>query len=154
MSMDAYRRLPLKTRIINGSLFFALGLASVGIGFMVYWSLTGKDVLTVTNAPLPVKPKVVKSEERIVLDVSFCKQVNAPGRVIRRLVSDRTELLAPTVNESVGAGCYEHLPVPIPIPPQTPPGRYHVNYRITYDTNPLHRGIVEEFNSQEFDVVE
>lgn len=141
-------------RIINRAVFFCLGVVSVGLGVIFYWALTGNNALDIKVIPIPVKPVIVKSEESITLDVSYCKLTNASGRVIQRLVSDKTEILAPTVNENLPKGCYDHLPVKIPIPPQTTPGRYHVNYRVMYNTNPLHQGLIEEYNSEEFEVID
>lgn len=122
------------------------------VGLLSYWAFTGKDVLQFKKDPIPVKPIFVKSEESVKLDIDFCKLSSTPGRVVQKLVSDKTELFAPTVTESQQKGCYQY-DLPIPIPPQTPPGKYHVNYRVTYKTNPLHT-IVEEINSAEFTVIE
>lgn len=133
--------------------FFALGIAAVGMGLLIYWALSGKDALTASNAPFPVKPIVVKSEEVIHVTANICKLTDVSGTVYSRLVSDKTELVAPTVKEGLGKQCYNDLSFDVPIPPQTPPGKYHVNYRIDYQTNPL-TVVREEFNTQEFEVVE
>jgi hypothetical protein len=153
MTMERYRQLSLRTRLMTGAVYFALGIIAVALAVVMYWSLTGRDALDVKNTPLPVKPVVVKSEETVYLTVHVCKKTTANGRVSRRFVSNRTELLSPTVNEGLGQGCYENLEVPVPIPPQTPPGRYRINYRVTYRTNPMHT-VVEDFSSDEFEVIE
>lgn len=151
--MKNYRQLSTKTKLINGAVYFALGAASVGMIVLACWSFTGRDAMTFEPDVVPVKPEQVRVGESVTMNLNFCKHTDAPGRVVRRLVSDRTEILAPTVNEAFESGCYEDLQVPVPIPAQVAPGMYHFNYRITYTTNPLHRGIVEEFNSKPFEVI-
>lgn len=143
----------LGQKIFSRVMYFALGIASVGVGLILYWAFTGTDALVIKNAPLPVQPKFVKSLENVVVTVDFCKVTDAPGRVVRKLVSDKTELLAPVVDEALPKKCYNNLPVQVPIPDQTPLGKYKVVYRVTYKTNPLHE-VTEEFESQQFEVVQ
>jgi hypothetical protein len=140
-------------RIVYGIALFTLGIASVLVAIVLYWTFTGQKALEVTNAPVPVKPKFVKSLEQITINVDFCKHTDVSGRVIRKLVSDKTELFAPVTFEQIPRGCYEDLEVKIPIPDQTPPGKYKVVYRVTYQTNPLHE-VISEFESQQFEVVQ
>lgn len=140
-------------KAVNGLMYFALGVISVGIAFVLYWTFTGNDVLTINNEPVPVKPKVAKSEEVVNIEVNFCKHSNAPGIVTRKLVSKQTELLAPTTEDKLGPICVPNAIVPIPIPPQTPVGTYKVVYEIEYRPNPL-KTVVETFSSEEFQVVE
>lgn len=127
-------------------------IALIGLGSIItYWNFSGRDVLKFNKEPIPVKPLFVKSEESITLEVDFCKVNGVPGEVERRLVSEETEISAKTVIESQPKGCYKYE-LPIPIPPQTPPGKYFIKYRVTYKTNPLHT-VVEEVNSELFQVV-
>lgn len=125
-----------------------IGIAIVGV--VAYWSFTGTDVLKFSKDPIPVKPKFVKSEGEITLDVEFCKLTSTAGRVTQRLVSNSTEIFAPTVIDNQPKGCYNY-PLKIAIPTQTPPGKYHINYRVTYNTNPFHT-VTEEINSESFDI--
>lgn len=133
--------------------FVALGLVLLVLGVFVYWVFTGRDVITYDNKPFPVKPEVVKTDGYVTINANFCKTTKVEGRVVRRFVSSNTELLAPTVTENLKTGCYKNIPILVPIPAQIVPGRYHINYRITYQTNPLHN-ITEELNTKEFEVVE
>lgn len=142
-----------RSKYLNYIVYTVLGIIGCSIGVFMFWLVTGDKALDVSNSPVPVQPKFVKSLEEITISVDFCKSTDAHGRVVRKLVSDKTELLAPVVVESVEPGCYKNLQIKIPIPDQTPPGRYKVVYRITYQTNPI-KNIVEEFESQEFDVVD
>lgn len=133
--------------------FVAVILIAALMSLIMFWLFTGNDVLDVKNNPVPVKPSFVKSTENVVLDVSFCKKTNSTGRVTRRLVSDKSELLAPTDTDNSGKGCHDHAPIVVPIPAETVPGVYHVNYRVVYTVNPL-KTVIEEFNSQNFTVTE
>lgn len=126
-------------------------LAVIAVTQGLYWVFTGNKALEATNHPFPVAPKIVKPEQTIILDASFCKYTDAEGRVLRRLVSDKTEISAPVVYDSSKKGCQEHVQIPVVVPPQTPPGKYHINYRVVYKTNPLHT-VTVELNSQEFTV--
>lgn len=146
---------PRERRQIKVATLVSIVLFSIGAvvaGLVGYWSLTGDDVLIFHKDPIPETPKFVKSEDKIILDIDFCKLSDTPGRVTQRLVSNKTELFAPTVTETQPAGCY-HYKLPIPIPPQTSPDKYHINYRVVYQTNPFHT-VVEEVNSEEFEVIE
>jgi hypothetical protein len=132
---------------------FALGLSAVAIGVLVYWGLSGKDVLQIKNEPLPVKPAFLKREEFITVNIDFCKVSKAQGTVYTRFVSARTELVVPTYQENLGVGCKDNFAFKVPIPPQLTPDTYHLNYRIDYRTNPL-TSVREEFNTQNFTVTE
>lgn len=152
MTKKLYKELPLRTRIINGSVYFVLGVISVGIFVMLSWSFTGQDALTVNANPIKVTNKVVSKKEPIHLVADFCKHTSAPGRVTRSIVSERTEIFAPDSYEVLGKGCYADYDIFVPIPPQAVPGKYKVHYRVFYQTNPLHT-ILEEFSSEEFEIV-
>ncbi len=138
-------------QLLNNLALITLGLAFAAIGLIIYWASTGTRALEVSNAPVPVQPAFVKSLDQVTVSVDFCKYTNASGRVIRKLVSAKTALLAPPAVESLPEGCYNNLEVKVPIPDQTPPGTYKLVYRVTYQTNPLHE-IVVEFESQTFEV--
>lgn len=142
-----------KIKAINYAAYIILGAAFLTILLIGYWAISGRDALHVSNAPVPVTPKVVKSGDYITLTVDFCKHTDVSGRLIQRLSSDQAEIFAPTRVEPSPAGCYEDMPVRVPIPPQTTPDTYVVSYRITYKTNPLHT-VVEEFKSEAFEVIE
>jgi hypothetical protein len=142
-----------KQKLANRLVGFALGLTAVALGILLFWSFTGKDVLDMHNTPLPVQPIVVKADEKILVTADFCKKVATEGTMYVRFVSDRTELVVPTTTENLGARCYNNLAFPVPIPPQTVPGVYHLNYRIDYKTNPI-TTVREVFNTQNFTVTE
>lgn len=142
-----------KHTVVNYATYTALLVIATIVGIFIYWTFTGRDALVFYRLPLPTEPKSVKSGEFITLEADFCKVTNATGRTVQRLVSDKTEVLAPTVPEALQKGCY-NFPVKVPVPPQTPPGKYHINFRTTYKTNPLHTNLIEEINSEEFMVVE
>lgn len=141
-----------KAKVWNQLVFFMLGVIAVGIGFLMYWALTGTDVLTINNAPVPVQPSFVKNKEKVKINIDFCKHEDTKGRVVRKLVSDKSEILAPVEMETIPSGCYNDFPIEVPIPDQAVAGRYKIVYRIEYKTNPFHN-VTEEIVSQEFEVV-
>lgn len=143
-----------KQHIANYVVGFCFGLIAVALSIMLYWAFTGKDALVLKGTqPLKVQPVVIKSEEKLTVFIDFCKVTHAQGTIYLRFVSNRTELVAPTTEENLPAKCYHNLSFPVPIPPQTAPGTYHINYRVDYKTNPL-TTVREEFNTQEFQVIE
>lgn len=139
--------------VFNYLIGFAMGLTAVLLAVILYWGLTGKDVLVVHNAPVPVKPAFVKTEEKITVTIDFCKVDKANGTVYTRFVSEKTELVVPTYTDTLAPGCYDNLDFQVPIPPQLTADKWHLNYRIDYKTNPL-TTVREEFNTQDFTVTE
>lgn len=141
-----------KLRITSAFLGVAFTILTIAVGVFIYWSFTGKDVIVLKQgAPLKVTPSVVQPGGKVIMSISFCKIVSARGRITRRLVSDTSEVFAPTEDDTSGKSCYDNAPVPVPIPEQTACGTYKINYRVVYKTNPLHT-VVEEFESQSFKV--
>lgn len=142
-----------RQKFTNFLIGFSLGLTAVALSVILYWALTGKDALVIDHVPLKVQPVVIKSEEKLNVYIDFCKVTHAQGTVYLQFVSDRTQIPVPTQEENLPARCYNNFSYSVPIPPQTPPGVYHINYRVIYQTNPL-TTVREEFNTQDFRVVE
>jgi hypothetical protein len=143
----------LKLRIRSALLGVAFTILTAMVLMFLFFSFTGRDVLVLKeNTPVDITPAVVNPGETVTMHISFCKLNNAEGRIIRRLVSKNGEVFAPTENDTTGKRCYDDAPIPVPVPDQTPCGVYRVNYRVTYTTNPLHRSVPEEFNSEPFKV--
>ena len=131
--------------------YFSLGIIFMALSVLAYWSVSGNDVLSVEGTPTVV-PLVAKSEETVTVYVNYCKPSAIEGRLVKRLVTDNTELFTPTGNESFPVGCHSDYPVEVPIPAQTASGIYVVNFRITYKTNPL-KTVVEDFSSERFEII-
>jgi hypothetical protein len=137
---------------INKLIFAALVFIAVCLAVFFYWLVSNQDVLEVRNAPVPVS-KVSPSPEvdgQVVFRVDFCKNVEAEGRVRPSFVSNAKEVFIPTYTDKSDKGC-QLYDVPVIIPRDLTPGKYHVHYRITYKVNPI-KTVVEEFDSQEFTI--
>lgn len=135
------------------SLLFA-GLV-IGCSILIaYWATSGETAVTIKNQfSLEAKQKTVRAGDYVTLVVDFCKHTDAHGRVVRRIASDKTELLAPVETDKAPKGCYHNVPIAVPIPPQATAGTYRVYYRSTYKTNPLHSNVVVEAKSKPFQVI-
>lgn len=140
-----------KTKKAALLLYFALGIISIVLTVFLYWLISGNDALDVKGKVL-AEPLVVETDKTITLKVTYCRSSWDEGRVVRRFVNESSEVLAPTVAGQLPRGCNSDFPIEIPIPDSVIPGKYHVNYRITYRTNPL-KTVVEEFDSEEFTVI-
>lgn len=140
-------------------------------GLITKWASQSADILNVSNSPVPVQPSEVKSGDKVMLAVNFCKK--APGRGITTV-----QLLGETsgakidVNwplESLDPVCSSELPnrmacdnkdtlhkcipIPLPIPAQTPADIYHAEFRTCYDINPLKKNKCMNFTTQRFKVL-
>lgn len=140
-----------KTKRAARLLYFALGIISIVLTLFLYWLISGNDALQI-KGKVAAEPLVVETQKTITLKVSYCRTSWDEGRVIRRFVNETSEVLAPTVAGQLPRGCNSDFPIAIPIPDSVTPGKYHINYRITYQTNPL-KTVVEEFDSEEFTVI-
>lgn len=148
-----------RRQALNNLLFFSLGLIAVGVGILVFWMFQPSDVLTVSNEPVPVKYNTIKAREAQILNVNFCKNIKAHGRLVRSIESTTSKLQTPEVQEPTLPECREYKlddenPLKVPIPAHAEPDTYIIRFHIVYDINPLKRGVVEEFVSQPFQIVE
>lgn len=140
-----------KTKRAARLLYFALGIISIALTVFLYWLISGNDALEIKGA-VKAEPVVVETQKAVTLKVNYCRSAWDEGRVVRKFVNGSSEVLAPTVAGQLPRGCNSDFPIEIPIPDSVTPGKWHINYRITYRTNPL-KTVVEEFDSQEFTVV-
>lgn len=145
-----------KLRVMPLFAIFALIASAIGITVMLYWSLASQDVLEVKNAPVSVRTirNHPSADGVIILNISYCKKVAAPGRARISFISTSREIFLPTSPDRQPAACADNQDIPIVLPKDIPPDKYHVHFRISYDINPLKRGIIEEFDSQEFEVAQ
>lgn len=144
-------RLSLRQRIINKLVYIALFIVAMALCVVLYWSYTNQDVIDLLKEPIPTTPLEAKVSDTIYLKADFCKKVDATGRVVTRISGNSGDLLAPIQYEKLKPGCYHNFLITVPLPPQITPGTYHVNYLITYRTNPM-TTVTENFNSEDFQV--
>lgn len=133
--------------------FIALVLAGAGVLVMLSWAFESENVLEVKNAPFPVRIVNDGSNRIIVMHVNYCKNTDIKGKVRVSYVSATEETFLPVADENGPKQCLE-TDVPIIVPKDLKPDKYKVKFRVTYDLNPLKKGIVDEFDSQEFDLAE
>lgn len=124
------------------------------VGMYVYWVVQAQDVLEIKNAPVTVR--MIKDTPQVkgvvVLHVDYCKKVDADGQVRISFVSDSTEVFLPVSTDRGEPVCRE-ADVPILIPENITPDTYHVHFRVEYQVNPI-KDVIEEFDSQPFEIVE
>lgn len=140
------------TRKANILVYVVLLFLAMVLALFLFWTFSNTDVLKVNNDPVPVSkisPTPV-ADGQVVFRIDFCKSVGAQGTVRPSFVNPARELFLPTYEDKLDKGCgiYD---VPVIIPRDIPAGKYHVHYRITYHVNPI-KTVVEEFNSQDFEV--
>lgn len=141
-----------KIRIIAVIGYILLGLIAIAVAVFSYWALRPSDVLEFKNAPAPVRsirhyPRAGGVE---ILDVNYCKKINAKGRVRTSFVSKSREVFLPVAIDDQPAMCL-HTEVPILIPKDLPPDVYKVHFHVEYEISPI-KTTIEELDSQEFRV--
>lgn len=137
-----------------------LGLAILGTIFLFWIYSPPKEALSVSPQPIPVLTETVKKDGTcaalgfdrcVVLKLTRCKNTDAKGRVVITLVSNKTRLTLPVGNDNGERKCDNNLQLPLPIPPQTAPDTYHINFRATYKINPIIT-LTQDFDTEEFNV--
>lgn len=139
--------------------YAALVFVSLMIGVCAYWALSETDVLEIKNSPVPVRTirEHPEADGVVILKVDYCKKIRATGKVRTSFVGESREVFLPVAEDKqppqCNAGQLQPIEVPVLIPKDLSPGNYHIHFRITYDINPVRNGVVEEFDSQQFEVV-
>lgn len=143
---------PTKTsKIVNWLVVAALVVIAIGIGIILKWATANENVLEVKNAPFPVR--TIREHPTaggvVLLNVDVCKNTDVEGKVRVSFLSESREVFLPLSDEALPKGCLQRE-IPVLIPKDITPGTYKVKFRVTYDLNPLKKGIVDEFESKEF----
>lgn len=145
--------IPTSTKVINKAVFVSLGLVLAFLLVIGYWAFGPSDVLTVNNTPVPAKftrgPEGTKGIVFLVID--YCKNIKATGKVETSFVGTAKVAFLPVGNDVQDPVCNPKAEIPILIPPDLPPGTYHVHFRVEYRINPI-KNTVEEFDSTPFEV--
>lgn len=139
------------TKVVNYLILAALAFIAVAIGIFLMWSFESEKVLEIKNSPFPTRSvrENATTGGVIILDIDYCKHSDAHGEVRVSFVSKSREVFLPIAYDDQGANC-RHTEVPVLIPTDLPPDTYKVKFRTTYEVNPIKKGIVNEFESQEF----
>lgn len=144
---------------------FLLGICTVFVAFAItlliwpYQTLELKSPIVITNAP-------IQAGNVALYRVNQCRYTDSVIHTIRRLVSDNQTQVQ--VNSDTAAdrtvyiplgssdsrspkGCYNFTPPPVMIPSSTVPGKYHIEFELHFEVNPI-REIVKTVESQSFQV--
>lgn len=139
----------LSTKVISYSMLISLVLV---LALGLYWLYSPpREVLTIHTLPVPVTHQPVKPGDYVILTYDYCKNARVSGTVTYELISDRTKLSVPDAWDTTPKTCISSLSVPVPVPPQTPPGKYHIHYETSYKFNPLVTR-TQEWDSEKFEV--
>lgn len=140
-------------RVVNKIIWAFLGLAFFGVGLMLFWAFQPSKVITVNNEPFPVRTirENASANGVVILNVDYCKHVEAKGEVRISFIDSNHEVFLPISEENLKVGC-NRQEFPILIPSVIDPGEYRVKFRIFYDINPLKQNIQNEFQSQPFTI--
>lgn len=139
----------LMSKVLNKFIFAGLAVALVALGIFFYWATASDKPLDIKNSPLPVR--TIRDHPTaggvVIMLVDFCKNVDVKGELRISFLSEAREIFQPTTVENGPKGCRK-TEFPILIPPNIPPDEYIVKFRVTYDLNPIKKGVVQEFESQ------
>ena len=140
-----------RTRAINYALAASMVIIGLSLVMIFSWALKSDDVIKVNNAPFPVR--TIRDHPMangvVILEIDLCKKTSKRGRVRTSFVSSSREIFLPLADENMSKGCIKRE-IPVIIPEDTPPGTYKIKFRAIYDLSPLKKGIISEFESQEF----
>lgn len=141
-------------RIGNKIVYAALAVLAVAVGIFLFWSFQDGDVLEVKNTPVPVRTirEHPQADGVVILNVDYCKKLDATGRVRTSFVSDSREIFLPAGEDKQAPECGKRE-IPVIIPHDIAPDVYKVRFRIEYEVNPI-KTVFEEFDSLPFEVVE
>src|SRR6266487_5932106 len=117
--------------IIYGFLV-VLGLTT---GILLVWIYAPAQVLRINNGPVPVRPTTQKADELVFLIVNYCKTSSVTGSVRRSLVSRTVRIMLPLQTDNGPKTC-QQVNVPVLIPKQATPDRYHLHIDAVYQVNP------------------
>jgi hypothetical protein len=139
-----------RQRILRYVLYTIVGLA-VGVAFLfLFWVVQSPNVLDVKNSPFPIRPPVVAQDDIIWVKANYCKNSDAKGELVVRLIGKRSIIRLPYGNEAQAAGCVDRE-LPIPIPEYATDDVYYIQFDVTYQVNPIKTQMVT-MRSQEFTV--
>jgi hypothetical protein len=138
---------------INWVVYFILLFLAAVVALFLYWTFQGSNVLDVKNNPVPVRTirPHPQADGVVFLNINYCKNTKAEGRVRTSFVSPTREYFFPVSIDRQDPNC-KFQEVPVAIPHEVLPGEYHIHFRITYKVNPI-KTVVEEFDSKKFEVV-
>lgn len=134
-------------------LYSALALAGVAVAIIYYWAVVPLDIIRLNNGPVPARPPQNQANNAEIFTHNICKLTDDHGTLRISFVGNNKETFLPVMSENSPKQCNDNLDYPIVVPSDLEPGKYHVHFRATYKPNPI-RTIIEEWDSQEFEITE
>lgn len=138
------------TKFINYAIASALIVIALGLGIFLKWSLADTTVLDVKNDPFParvVQDPTGQTGGIVFLKIDYCKNQNVDGKIRISYVSKSREVFLPLADEKLPKGC-NNQEVPVILPLSLLKDTYKIKFHVSYDINPVKRGIVADFESQ------
>lgn len=139
-----------KSKVFFYVIMGVLGLISLLLIVFFYWTLQSDKVLEIKNAPVPVRPTTIDTDQYILLHYDYCKYKSVHGIVETSLVSKTTVLPLPIAKDTTEKDC-KAFDAPYPVPGNTPPETYHYHFKACYPLNPI-KIVCTEWDSKTFDV--
>lgn len=139
------------TKVINKFIVIALVAIAISLGVLLKWAFANENILEIKNSPFPTR--IIQNSDGtngvVVLQTEYCKNGQPKGTLRTSYVSSSREVFLPIAPETLQKGCFQRE-FSFVIPKELIPDQYKIKFRAVYDVNPLKRGVVVEFESQEF----
>lgn len=142
------------TKFINYIVVSALVAVAIALAIFIKWSFADTNVLEIRNNPFPARVVADPTNRTggiVFLTADYCKNSNTTGTVRVSYVSASREIFLPVAPEKLPKGCSSN-DIPIVIPLNLTKDKYSIKFHVTYNINPLKKGIVLDFQSQPFTV--
>ena len=140
-----------KIRNILVNLFLVISFfVLAGTLFLLFFPY---QIVKVNKLPYPVKTKVVKASENLILDLDYCKYYAIPAVYsvqFREMSSQRITTLGQRYGSDLSTGC-QKVDFAIKTPEDLAEGDYTIRLIVKYKINPL-REVTYTFMSEEFHV--
>lgn len=115
-------------RIANVLVGVMISLLVVTLGLLL-WPIKVGDYHT----PYKVTPQAIEAGQTVSYISDYCKYVPIKAEVTRTIV-DGTVIFLPTATTNLPTGCHK-VAVPVTVPINTPPGKYHIEITLVYKIN-------------------
>ena len=138
------------TKFINYIIGVALIVIALALAVFLKWSLADTTVLDVKNDPFParvVEDPTGQTGGIVFLKVDYCKTQNVDGKIRVSYISKSREVFLPIADEKLPKGC-NNQQVPVVVPLNLLQDTYKIKFHVTYNVNPVKKGIVADFESQ------
>lgn len=141
-----------KHKIISLASFTTLAVAFFMLIMFFYWMLYPYKPLVVNNTPLPILDKELHRHDNIIYELDYCKQMDLPVSVRRKLVDGLVFAVADVTTGINDVGCRVQN-FAIEVPHSLPTGEYIMTIEYVYKVNPI-REVIVRTHTEKFTIVE